>query len=173
MIGVWSVKLSHGPDLYHESARRSRRRCGGRRPRHCRYRHGRHCRQDRGCRDGAVSFVRMRKAAVGRPPPNALPPTAGTLPRKRKARGWRRLRDGGGACGSRRNQMMQPRRRRRWFRWLMGLDQRRSTEQAVAAFQGSIQMMPLSTRRSSTRGTPRGLFGSNGSITLHSKSVQR
>ena len=28
------------------------------------------------------------------------------------------------------------------------------------------------TRRSSTRGTPRGLFGSSGSITLHSKSVR-
>ena len=33
-------------------------------------------------------------------------------------------------------------------------------------------MMPLSTRRSSTRGTPRGLLGNSGSITLHSKSVR-
>ena len=31
--------------------------------------------------------------------------------------------------------------------------------------------MPFNTRRSSTRGTPRGLFGSNGAMTLHSKSV--
>src|SRR5689334_12928669 len=30
---------------------------------------------------------------------------------------------------------------------------------------------PVQNRRSSTRGTPRGLFGSNGAITLHSKSV--
>ena len=32
--------------------------------------------------------------------------------------------------------------------------------------------IPLSTRRSSTRGTPRGLFGSNGSMTDHSNSVR-
>src|SRR3954453_23697223 len=32
--------------------------------------------------------------------------------------------------------------------------------------------MPFSTRRSSTRGTPRGLLGSSGSRTLHSKSVR-
>jgi hypothetical protein len=31
---------------------------------------------------------------------------------------------------------------------------------------------PFRTRRSSTRGTPRGLFGSSGSITRHSKSVR-
>ena len=31
--------------------------------------------------------------------------------------------------------------------------------------------MPLITRRSSTRGTPRGLFGSNGAISAHSASV--
>src|SRR5476649_564416 len=36
----------------------------------------------------------------------------------------------------------------------------------------NLQKMPLSTRRSSTRGTPRGLFGSNGWITDHSKSVR-
>jgi hypothetical protein len=34
------------------------------------------------------------------------------------------------------------------------------------------QKMPFSTRRSSTRGTPRGLLGSNGWITDHSKSVK-
>jgi hypothetical protein len=34
------------------------------------------------------------------------------------------------------------------------------------------QKMPFSTRRSSTRGTPRGLFGNNGWITDHSKSVK-
>lgn len=32
--------------------------------------------------------------------------------------------------------------------------------------------MPLSTRRSSTRGTPRGLFGNNGWIVFHSNSVR-
>jgi hypothetical protein len=32
------------------------------------------------------------------------------------------------------------------------------------------QKIPFKTRRSSTRGTPRGLFGNNGSITDHSKS---
>lgn len=32
--------------------------------------------------------------------------------------------------------------------------------------------MPFKTRRSSTRGTPRGLLGSSGSITRHSKSGQ-
>src|SRR5262249_34946720 len=32
--------------------------------------------------------------------------------------------------------------------------------------------MPFSTRRSSTRGTPRGLLGRSGSITRHSKSVR-
>src|SRR3546814_17899072 len=32
--------------------------------------------------------------------------------------------------------------------------------------------MPFSTRLSSTRGTPRGLLGSSGSITHHSKSVR-
>src|SRR5215207_10662010 len=32
--------------------------------------------------------------------------------------------------------------------------------------------MPFSRRRSSTRGTPRGLLGSSGSITRHSKSVR-
>src|SRR6266699_4451949 len=31
--------------------------------------------------------------------------------------------------------------------------------------------IPFRTRRSSTRGTPRGLFGSSGAITPHSKSV--
>jgi hypothetical protein len=36
----------------------------------------------------------------------------------------------------------------------------------------STQKMPLSTRRSSTRGAPLGLFGSNGAITRHSKSVR-
>ena len=35
----------------------------------------------------------------------------------------------------------------------------------------SPQKMPLSTRRSWTRGTPRGLFGRSGLITLHSKSL--
>jgi hypothetical protein len=34
------------------------------------------------------------------------------------------------------------------------------------------QKIPLSTRRSSIRGTPRGLFGSKGPITDHSKSVR-
>src|SRR5579875_3392476 len=33
------------------------------------------------------------------------------------------------------------------------------------------QKIPFRTRRSSTRGTPRGLFGSNGAITPHPKSV--
>src|SRR5262245_17643180 len=32
--------------------------------------------------------------------------------------------------------------------------------------------MPFSTRRSSTRGTPRGLLGRSGAITRHSKSVR-
>jgi hypothetical protein len=32
--------------------------------------------------------------------------------------------------------------------------------------------MPFKTRRSSTRGTPRGLFGNKGWITDHSKSVK-
>src|SRR3546814_6634597 len=36
----------------------------------------------------------------------------------------------------------------------------------------STQKMPFSTRLSSTRGTPRGLLGSSGSITHHSKSVR-
>ena len=36
----------------------------------------------------------------------------------------------------------------------------------------SAQNMPFSTRRSSTRGTPRGLLGKSGSITCHSKSVR-
>jgi len=36
----------------------------------------------------------------------------------------------------------------------------------------STQKIPLSTRRSSTRGTPRGLFGKSGAITPHSKSVR-
>src|SRR3974390_1405226 len=36
----------------------------------------------------------------------------------------------------------------------------------------SRQKIPFSTRRSSTRGTPRGLFGSSGWITDHSKSVR-
>lgn len=35
----------------------------------------------------------------------------------------------------------------------------------------STQKIPFSTRRSSTRGTPRGLLGNSGSITCHSKSV--
>jgi hypothetical protein len=35
----------------------------------------------------------------------------------------------------------------------------------------NIQKMPLRTRRSSTLGTPRGLFGRNGLIAFHSKSV--
>ena len=35
----------------------------------------------------------------------------------------------------------------------------------------NTQKIPFSTRRSSTRGTPRGLFGSSGAITPHSKSV--
>jgi hypothetical protein len=34
-----------------------------------------------------------------------------------------------------------------------------------------IQKIPFKTRRSSTRGTPRGLFGSNGWIVFHSNSV--
>jgi len=34
------------------------------------------------------------------------------------------------------------------------------------------QNIPFNTRRSSTRGTPRGLFGNNGWITDHSKSVR-
>ena len=36
----------------------------------------------------------------------------------------------------------------------------------------SRQKMPFKTRRSSTRGTPRGLFGNKGWITDHSKSVR-
>jgi hypothetical protein len=36
----------------------------------------------------------------------------------------------------------------------------------------SRQKIPFNTRRSSTRGTPRGLFGNNGWITHHSKSVR-
>src|SRR5215469_15138069 len=36
----------------------------------------------------------------------------------------------------------------------------------------STQKMPFSTRRSSTRGTPRGSLGRSGSITRHSKSVR-
>ena len=35
----------------------------------------------------------------------------------------------------------------------------------------STQKIPFRTRRSPTRGTPRGLFGSNGAITPHSKSL--
>jgi hypothetical protein len=35
----------------------------------------------------------------------------------------------------------------------------------------STQNIPFKTRRSSTLGTPRGLFGSSGAITLHSKSL--
>lgn len=35
----------------------------------------------------------------------------------------------------------------------------------------SRQQMPLSTLRSSTRGTPRGLSGKSGSMTDHSQSV--
>jgi hypothetical protein len=35
----------------------------------------------------------------------------------------------------------------------------------------SRQKIPFNTRRSSTRGTPRGLFGNSGAITDHSKSV--
>jgi hypothetical protein len=35
----------------------------------------------------------------------------------------------------------------------------------------SRQNIPFNTRRSSTRATPRGLFGSRGEITGHSKSV--
>jgi hypothetical protein len=35
----------------------------------------------------------------------------------------------------------------------------------------SIQKMPFSTRRSSTRGTPRGLLGSIGLMAVHSWSV--
>jgi hypothetical protein len=35
----------------------------------------------------------------------------------------------------------------------------------------NIQKMPLRTRRSSTLGTPRGLFGRNGLMAVHSKSV--
>jgi hypothetical protein len=34
-----------------------------------------------------------------------------------------------------------------------------------------IQKMPLRTRRSSTLGMPRGLFGRNGLMAVHSKSV--
>ncbi|MGH6812788.1 MAG: hypothetical protein ACREDM_10710 [Methylocella sp.] len=36
----------------------------------------------------------------------------------------------------------------------------------------SRQKIPFNTRRSSTRATPRGLFGSSGEITGHSKSVK-
>ena len=36
----------------------------------------------------------------------------------------------------------------------------------------SRQKMPFKTRRSSTRFTPRTLFGNNGAITDHSKSVR-
>jgi hypothetical protein len=36
----------------------------------------------------------------------------------------------------------------------------------------SRQNIPFNTRRSSTRATPRGLFGSRGEITGHSKSVK-
>jgi hypothetical protein len=36
----------------------------------------------------------------------------------------------------------------------------------------SRQNIPFNTRRSSTRTTPRGLFGSSGEITDHSKSVK-
>jgi hypothetical protein len=43
---------------------------------------------------------------------------------------------------------------------------------AVDTPERSTQKMPFSTRRSSTRGTPRGLFGNSGSITRHSKSVR-
>jgi hypothetical protein len=35
----------------------------------------------------------------------------------------------------------------------------------------NIQKMPLTTRRSLTLGTPRGLFGRNGLMAVHSKSV--
>ncbi len=34
-------------------------------------------------------------------------------------------------------------------------------------------MIPLITRRSSTRGTPRGLFGSNGAIRAHCVSLNQ
>ena len=37
--------------------------------------------------------------------------------------------------------------------------------------QNEALLMPLSTRRSFTRGTPRGLFGRNGLIAAHSQSV--
>ena len=36
----------------------------------------------------------------------------------------------------------------------------------------NLQKMPFNTRRLSTRGTPRGLLGSKGWITDHSKSVR-
>ena len=36
----------------------------------------------------------------------------------------------------------------------------------------SRQKMPFSARRSPTRGTPRGLVGSKGAITVHSKSLK-
>src|SRR5258707_4459143 len=49
-------------------------------------------------------------------------------------------------------------------------------QKAVVARHGapdrSTQKMPFKTRRSSTRGTPRGLFGNKGWITDHSKSVR-
>src|SRR5205085_9965680 len=42
---------------------------------------------------------------------------------------------------------------------------------AVVAGRGRAELLRQSTRRSSTRGTPRGLFGKSGAITPHSKSV--
>jgi hypothetical protein len=44
---------------------------------------------------------------------------------------------------------------------------------AIAGFETNLtQKMPFSTRLSSTRGMPRGLLGSGGSITRQSKSVR-
>jgi len=39
---------------------------------------------------------------------------------------------------------------------------------ALLSSLGRVQKIPFNTRRSSWRGTPRGLFGSSGAITAHS-----
>jgi len=48
----------------------------------------------------------------------------------------------------------------------------RSGRSGQGAPERKAQKMPFSTRGSSARGTPRGLFGSSGSMTDHSKSVR-
>src|SRR5215468_1692378 len=56
--------------------------------------------------------------------------------------------------------------------WQVVRGPNRSGRSRQGAPDRSTQKMPFSTRRSSTRGTPRGLLGRSGAITRHSKSVR-